>query len=86
MIILQKKAKCGRVSLVERREANMRQLVALLREKPHTARSIAERLGVTKPTAYARVAQLALRGHKVDVQKVREAQSGPKALAYSIAA
>lgn len=60
------------------------ELAKLLRERPYTARGIAERLGITKPTAYARVAALAMRGYVIKMVFVREGLHGPEAKAYSI--
>ena len=64
----------------------MQEVAQLLREQPHTARGIAEKLGISKPTAYARVAKLASRGMAICITRVREGLHGPEADAFSIAA
>ncbi len=70
---------------MERREKALLALADLLREKPYSARGIAEKIGCTKPTAYASVAALVLRGHKVVMAYAREGLHGPAAKVYSIA-
>ena len=64
----------------------MKELEQLLRAKPMTARTIADVFGISKPTAYARVAKLAMRGIAVRRTKVREGLHGPEADAFSVAA
>ncbi len=71
---------------MERRNAALLEIEILLRTRPHTARGLAEKLGISKPTAYSRIAALSLRGRKIKMKQVREGLHGPKATAYSIAA
>ncbi len=68
------------------RELALEQLEAILKERPHTALAVSQRLGCLKPTAYARIAALARRGKQLTVEKVREGKHGPLSDAYSIAA
>lgn len=77
--------RCDTVSVVDRADEDLKELESLLRESPMTARAIAERLGISKPTAYARVAKLAMRGVVVQRTKVREGLHGPEADAFSVA-
>lgn len=60
-------------------------LLDCLRAKPATARALADALGCTKPTAYARLAALEAQGHKLQRTTVREGSTGPKSVAYSLA-
>jgi predicted transcriptional regulator len=61
-------------------------LVKFIATKPRSARSIAEKFEVTKPTAYAQLRALESRGITLKSEHVREGSKGPLAAVYSIGA
>jgi predicted ArsR family transcriptional regulator len=63
----------------------LERLVGLLREKPLTAREIAQALGCCKPAAYQRLRALQKRGEVIYSIRSREAcRPGPLSTAYGI--
>ena len=60
------------------------QLAALIRRAPLTAREIAERLGVSKPTAYKLIRSLIERGDRVFTERRNSGRPGPAAVAYGV--
>ena len=59
---------------------------ALREGRAWTARQLAERFGVTRPTAYDWLRCLRRRGLRLERSRVRIAGSGPEAIAYRVAA
>jgi hypothetical protein len=63
----------------------LKQLAKFLRYRPRTAKDIAEKFQVTKPTAYAMVNKLLAEteaGRYAEVWQKREARRGPTSSAY----
>jgi DNA-binding MarR family transcriptional regulator len=59
-------------------------LAALLRQRPHTARVLAEKLGCSRPTVYARIDALRVRGEQVYTLPAEADGTGPRPLAFGI--
>lgn len=64
-------------------EAALSDLLALLRENPHTAAQVAEALGCGRVTAYERIAALRARGVRLARVRVRVGDRGPLSTAWS---
>lgn len=65
---------------------NLDQLATLLRSRPYTVRTLAEKLGCCRPTVYARIAALQARGERVYTKLAKADGTGPRPLAYGITA
>lgn len=59
-------------------------LATMLRRQPLTARQVAERLSISRPTAYEWIRALAERGESVYQIPARQTGPGPRAKAYGI--
>lgn len=65
-------------------DATLDRLCRVLRQKPLTAKAIADRFSCSKPVAYQRIAALRARGVAVYTIPVRESATGPRATAYGV--
>jgi DNA-binding Lrp family transcriptional regulator len=68
----------------ERHERDLERLAELLAERPRTALEIARTMKCSKPAAYARVAALRKRGHRVRAKSCRAGSRGPLSTQFSI--
>jgi transposase len=65
--------------------AEVRRLAKMLRRRDGlTARDVAERLGVSRPTAYAAINRLATYGYELSVRTARAGLRGPMAKHYRV--
>lgn len=65
-------------------EAALDQLAERLRAKPCTARQLAQALECSKPTVYARLEALEVRGVRIDRKLARDGTRGPLAVEFRI--
>lgn len=56
--------------------------VAILQQKPHTAKALCKVLTLCKPAVYNRLQDLRARGITLRTKQVREGRTGPTATAY----
>ncbi len=66
--------------------ASLGPILKALGGKGGTARALAEKLEVSKPTIYAQLAKLRDHGHKFEESEVREGTKGPMATHFKLAA
>lgn len=70
---------------VEDYEGSLESLARLLRRKAMTAQEIADAVGCTRVTAYARLRRLRKSGIEVEIERVdRDGVTGPRARAYRV--
>jgi biotin operon repressor len=68
----------------DRYEASLQRLQKLLGKSPQSAKALAIRMSCSKPTIYARLRELRVRGIRIETVEFREGATGPKAVGYLV--